>query len=170
MILRSMLMLLQAKTKYFVYPQNGTDWQDEVFEVAPISEANLSIRGGGDKSSYMLSTSYLNQDGIVGGNKNNYGRITARLNYQYDILDNLKLTANALYFNSEKQKLPEGGIGAVLYNAVNINPTMPVYDENGDFALANDISQIEIINPIAQIANTYNTTYIKTDRLVTIGV
>ena len=148
-----------GETKYFVYPQNGTDWQDEVFEVAPISEANVSMRGGGDKSSYMLSTSYLNQDGIVGGDKNNFGRITARLNYQYDILDNLKLTANAMYFNSEKQNLPEGGIGSVLYNAVNINPTMPVYDENGDFALASDISQIEIINPLAQMANIYNTTH-----------
>jgi len=147
-----------GKTEFFVYPQQGTDWQDEVFEVAPISEANVTARGGGEKSTYAVSASYLDQDGIVGGSRNNYERITARLNYQYDILDNLKVTANALHFSATKQNLPEGGIGAVLYNAVNINPTMPVYDENGDFALANKISQIEIINPVAQIANTYNTT------------
>ena len=145
------------KTEFFVYPQQGTDWQDEVFEVAPMSEVNATVKGGGEKSAYTFAAGYLDQDGIVGGSSNNYERLTARINYEYDILDNLKVTANALHFNATKQNLAEGGIGAVLYNAVNINPTMPVYDENGAFALANDVSQIEIINPLAQIANSYST-------------
>lgn len=145
------------KTEYFVYPQSGTDWQDEVFEEALMSEVNLSGYGGGEKSSYSFGVSYLDQDGIVGGSKNNYERITGRLNYKYDILDNLELSANVLYFEATKQNLQEGGIGAVLYNAVNLNPTMPVYDADGNFALANDVSQIELINPVAQIANTFNT-------------
>lgn len=145
------------KTEFFVYPQQGTDWQDEVFEVAPISEVNATVKGGSEKSAYTFAAGYLDQDGIVGGSSNNYERVTARINYEYDILDNLKVTANALHFSATKKNLAEGGIGAVLYNAVNINPTMPVYDVNGDFALATDISQIEIINPLAQIANTYST-------------
>lgn len=144
-------------TEFFVYPQEGTDWQKEVFDNATISSTNLSGSGGNEKSAYGFGISYLDQDGIVGGNKNNFNRLTARLNYQYDILKNLKLTANGLHTLSKKQNLQEGGIGAVLYNAVNINPTMPVRDANGDFAYANDITQIEIINPLAQIQNTYNT-------------
>ena len=145
------------QTKFYVYPQQGTDWQDEVFEVAPMTEVNLSGYGGGEKSSYSFGVSYLDQDGIVGGSSNNYERITARMNYKYDILENLELSANVFYFEGSKQNLAENGIGAVLYNAVNLNPTMSVYDENGDYALANDVSQIELINPVAQIANTYNT-------------
>ncbi|BAO75029.1 TonB-dependent receptor [Winogradskyella sp. PG-2] len=145
------------QTEFFVYPSSGTDWQDEVFETAAISNVSFNVSGGGNKSAYSAGISYLNQDGIVGGDKNNYERLTARLNYQYDILDNLKLTANGLHTISEKQNLAEGGIGAVLYNAVNINPTMAVRNDNGDFALASDISQIEIINPVAQISDSYNT-------------
>lgn len=145
------------RTEFFVYPQQGTDWQDEVFEVAPMSELNLSAYGGGEKSSYSFGVSYLDQDGIVGGTSNNFERITARINYKYDVLDNLKLGANVFYFQGTKQNLQENGIGAVLYNAVNLNPTMPVYDADGNFALANDVSQIELINPVAQIANTFNT-------------
>lgn len=145
-------------TRYFVYPQEGTDWQDEVFKTAAISNINFSGSGGTEKSAYTFGVSYLNQDGIVGASKNNFERITARLGYQYDILDNLKLSATALLTNSTKNNLPEGGIGSVLYSAVNINPDLPVRDENGDFSLANDISQIEIINPLAQIANTHNIT------------
>jgi len=150
------------ESEFFVFPSSGTDWQDEVFEAAPISDLSFNVSGGTEKAAFSAGISYLNQDGIVGGDQNKYERLTGRLNLQYDILDNLKLTANTLLTKSEKRNLPEGGIGAVLYNAVNINPTMPVRDEDGNFALANDISQIEIINPVAQIADTYNTS--KVDR------
>jgi len=148
------------ETRFFVFPQEGTDWQDEVFQTAAISNINFSGSGGTKKSAYTFGMSYLDQDGIVGASKNNFERFTARLGYQYDILDNLKLSATALLTNSTKQNLPEGSIGSVLYSAVNINPNLPLRDENGDFSLANDISQIEIINPLAQIANTHNMTRI----------
>ncbi|UKM65540.2 TonB-dependent receptor [Flavobacteriaceae bacterium GSB9] len=146
------------ETRYFVYPQKGTDWQDEVFKTAAISNINFSGSGGTEKSAYTFGVSYLNQDGIVGGSKSGYERFTARLGYQYDILENLKLSATGLYTKSKKNNLPEGGIGSVLYSAVNMNPDLPVYDEDGEFSLANDISQIEIINPLSQIANTHNMT------------
>ncbi|TBN04023.1 TonB-dependent receptor [Hyunsoonleella flava] len=146
------------RTEYFVYPQEGTDWQDEVLKTAVISNINFSGSGGTEKSAYTFGASYLNQDGIVGASKNNFERFTARLGYQYDILDNLKFSATALYTNSTKNNLPEGSIGSVLYSAVNINPDLPVRDIDGGFSQPNRISQIEIINPLAQIANTHNIT------------
>ncbi|WP_299549263.1 TonB-dependent receptor [Seonamhaeicola sp.] len=157
------------ETRYFVYPQEGTDWQDEVFQTASISDINLSASGGGEKSAYSFGISNLDQDGIVGGGKSNFRRTTARLSYNYDILENLKLTTTGLYTNSKKNNLPEGGIGTPLYNAVNINPDLPVYDENGDFSLAESVSSIEIINPVAQITNNHNIT--RVDRYsATIGL
>jgi TonB-linked SusC/RagA family outer membrane protein len=143
--------------EFFVYPQTGTDWQDEVFRTAIISNVNLSASGGTEKSAYSFGVSYLDQDGIVGSGKSNFNRLTARLNYQYNILDNLKLTATALHTVSEKNNLPEGGIGAVLYNAVNINPNLATTDADGNYSLIEDIRQIEIKNPLAQIQNNYNT-------------
>ena len=145
------------KPEFYVYPQTGTDWQDEVFQTAIISNVNLSASGGTEKSAYSFGVSYLDQDGIVGRGKSNFSRLTARLNYQYNILDNLKLTATALHTVSEKNNLPEGGIGAVLYNAVNINPNLTTTDVDGNYSLVEDIRQIEIINPLAQIDNTFNT-------------
>lgn len=142
-----------GETEYAVYPQEGTDWQDEVFSTAAISNINFSGSGGTEKAAYTFGVSRLDQDGIVGASKTNYTRNTLRLGFNYDILDNLKLTTTALITNSKRNDL----VGSPLYNAVNINPDMPVYDENGDFALANDIASIEIINPLAQIANSYKT-------------
>jgi len=50
--------------------------------------------------------------------------------------------------------LPENGIGSVLYNTVNAFPTDPVRDANGNFTYLEEVS--DIINPIAQMQNTYN--------------
>lgn len=146
------------QTEFFVYPQKGTDWQDEVFRTAAISNINVSASGGTEKSAYSFGISHLDQDGIVGASKNNYNRLTARLNYQYDILENLKVTATGIHTISEKNNLAEGGIGAVLYNAINVNPNLSLRDEFGDFSLVEQLSAIEIVNPLAQIENTFNTT------------
>ncbi|NQV77922.1 MAG: TonB-dependent receptor [Lutibacter sp.] len=145
------------KTKFFVYPTEGTDWQDEVFKEALIYNMNFSASGGTKKSAYSFGLSYLDQDGIVGLSKSNYTRTTARYSYQYDMLKNLKLSTTGIYTNSKKNNLPEGGIGSVLYSTVNLNPNLPVRDENGAYSLVEEIKQIELINPLAQIANTFNT-------------
>ena len=47
----------------------GTDWQEAVFEGAPIVSHQLTFTGGGEKSAYTLSGNYFSQDGIVGGDK-----------------------------------------------------------------------------------------------------
>lgn len=147
---------VRNKTEFFVYPQTGTNWQDEVFETASISEVNTTLKWGTEKAAYSAGFGYLTQDGIVGGNNNNYERYNARINFQYDILDNLTLTTNALHFYSTKRNLPEGGNGSVLFSAINLNPDMPVYDEEGNFYYANKLSNRDVMNPVAQVHNASN--------------
>lgn len=48
---------------------NGTNWLDEVFQVAPMHDHQLSFSGGSEKTTYYFSTGFLDQDGIVGGEK-----------------------------------------------------------------------------------------------------
>jgi TonB-linked SusC/RagA family outer membrane protein len=43
----------------------NTDWQDEVFQTAPVNKINLDVAGGGDRSTYSVSGGYLNQKGIL---------------------------------------------------------------------------------------------------------
>lgn len=134
----------------------GTDWQDEVFKTAAIANIEFSGEGGGDNSRYSFGLSYLTQDGIVGGGeKSNFERFTGRLNYSLDFLDNLKFTSTLLYSNVESRGILENTIGSILYNALNNAPTFSVRDANGDFTLAEGLGN-EVINPIAQLENTYN--------------
>lgn len=133
----------------------GTDWQDEVFETAFLSDVNLNIYGGGEKSTYSFGAGYLTQDGIVGGSNANFNRFTGRGSYGLDLLKNLKLSTTAIYTLSNRNTLSENALGSVLFNALNMAPNLTVRDANGDYTLAEGLGN-EVINPVAQMANTYN--------------
>ncbi|WP_286969468.1 SusC/RagA family TonB-linked outer membrane protein [Flavobacterium sp. UBA4854] len=136
----------------------GTDWQDEVFQNAPIINNDLTISGGSDKITYSISGSHLDQEGIVGGDKSGFLRNTARIALGADLSDRIKLKTNVIYTYFTRNTLNENGLGSVLFNALNVPATLSPYDANGDFSLVPSTTGLgtEIINPLAQIANTYN--------------
>ncbi|WP_460189607.1 SusC/RagA family TonB-linked outer membrane protein [Urechidicola sp. KH5] len=137
----------------------GTNWQDEVLNSGvPIVSHDLSVSGGGDKVSYTLSGSHLYQQGIIAPKKSDFRRNTARLAMNADLYENLKLSTNIIYTYINRGSIAESGLGSVLFNALNAPPTLSTVDENGDYTLVPSTTGlgIEIINPLAQIANTYN--------------
>ena len=81
-----------------------------------------------------------------------------------DMLKNLKLNTNVIYTDVNRQSFNENVLGSVLFNAINTPAIYTPYDENGDFTVlptgSADVpgSNLgnEIINPLAQIANTFN--------------
>ena len=135
----------------------GTDWQDLVFESAPVFNHNISLRGGKAKSSYSYSASFITQDGIVGGKKSNFTRFTNSGSYNLDVVENLKFKSGITLTRTNKKGLPESAIGSVLFNALNMAPNLPVYDANQEdgFGLADGLGG-EVVNPLAQMSNTYN--------------
>ena len=135
----------------------GTDWQDTVFESAPVISADLTVSGGGENSKTSFGLSYLTQDGIVGGSKANFSRFTARVSHDRKIIEKLKLNTTILLSNTDRKSLSENAVGSVLYNALNNAPTFSVRDASGAFSLSEGLGN-EVINPIAQIANTNNNT------------
>ncbi len=136
--------------------RKGTNWQNELFDTAPVYNTDISVNGGSEKIVYALSASDLEQKGIIGDSKSEYKRNTAKLNLGVDLSDKLKLISSTVYTYIKRKSINENGLGSVLFNALNMPSTMPVYDENGDYFLAPTSLGIEIINPLAQIDNTYN--------------
>jgi TonB-linked SusC/RagA family outer membrane protein len=134
----------------------GTDWQKEVFQKAPIMNYNLNMNGGSDKSTYSIGGSYMNQEGIVGGDKASYRRYNARINFTTDIAPRLTLQNVLLYTNERRRTLPENGIASVLYNTTNASPATTVRNADGSYTYLEEFS--DIINPLAQMANTFNQT------------
>jgi len=135
----------------------GTDWQDEVFQRAPIRNYYLNVRGGGDKARYAIGGSFFDQQGIVGGEKSGFQRYTGNINLDVDVTDKLTFNSVVTYAKQNRKTLSENAIGSVLFNALNMPSTLTPYDENGDFTLAEGLGA-EVINPLQQMANTFNNT------------
>ena len=132
----------------------GTDWQNEVFTRSPVQSHNFSLNGGTLNTRYSIGLGYFNQNGIVGGAKSHFDRYNARLNFSTDLTDKLKLNSVLLFSSEGRNTLPENGIGSVLYNAINAFPTEAVISPMGNYSYMEEVS--DIINPVAQIKNTYN--------------
>lgn len=144
---------------------NGTNWQEEVFEDdVPIINHDISVSGGGEKTTYHLSYSDFEQGGIIGGDKSNFERNTATIGMTAELTDKLKFSSNVNYMWQNRRTFNENVLGSVLFNAINTPAIYSPYDENGDFTvLPTGNANIpgsnlgnEIINPLAQIANTFN--------------
>jgi len=132
----------------------GTDWQNAIFQNAPIRNLNLTITGGNDKITYSIGGTLFDQLGIIGREKSSFNRGNLRLNLSVKLSRKLRLENVLLYTNENRSTLPENGIGSVLYNTINAYPTEPLRQTNGKYSellLVNDI-----IHPQAQIENTFN--------------
>ncbi len=129
----------------------GTNWQDMMFNNALMYNTNISVSGGGERVSYYLGASDLSQDGILASDKSNFKRNNVRINLGVDITDKFKTSFSANYFNNRRKSFEENGLGSVLFNALNFSPTFGENDEDLNGFVGN-----EVINPLSQVANTYN--------------
>ncbi|SHG26875.1 TonB-linked outer membrane protein, SusC/RagA family [Flavobacterium micromati] len=137
----------------------GTNWQNEVLRTSvPIINHDINISGGSDKITYSVSGSHLDQEGIIGGAKSGFLRNTARVSLGADVTEKLKIKTNIIYTYFNRKSLNENGLGSILFNALNAPATLKPFDATGNFSLIPSTTGlgIEIINPLAQIANTYN--------------
>ena len=132
----------------------GTNWQDSVFQTSPVESYNIGISGGTKNTRYSLGATYYAQEGIVGGSKANFSRYNARLNLSTDLSDKLLLNSVFLFSNDNRSTLSENGIGSVLYNTVNAFPNEPIRTPDGNYSYLEEVA--DIINPIAQMENSYN--------------
>ena len=73
--------------------RQSTNWIEEAFENSLQMKHNLSVSGGNDNGAYMLSLSYLDDDGVVKGGADTYKRIAATINANYKLTSWLNVAA-----------------------------------------------------------------------------
>ena len=135
----------------------GTNWQRQAFETAPMYSIDYTLNKGTEKSTFSLGISVIDQDGIVGKDKSNFNRRNVRFNFDTDITSKLKFTSSTIFTNTNKRNLSENVLGSVLFNALNMPPTISVFQPNGEFSRPPAIGTgIEVANPLAQVDNAQN--------------
>ncbi len=129
----------------------GTDWQDEIFRLAPITNIQAGVSGGKDGTSYLISASYFNQDGIVLGS--DYKRANFRINFNTKLTDKLKLGTNINLNRGTLNGVVTGDEGAFASSvtswALEFNPGLSVYESNGEYVYENNIQEPSVGNPVA---------------------
>jgi TonB-linked SusC/RagA family outer membrane protein len=130
----------------------NTDWQDLVFNPAPINSHQLSAWGSTKKTQYYIGIGYFNQKGIV--DKSGYERITLKFNNTYNLTNHLKFGNNITLAPYKQQNEP--GVTFQVYRAW---PTLEPYRADGSFAGVPGVG-----NPLASIE--YNNSFNKGLRAV----
>jgi TonB-linked SusC/RagA family outer membrane protein len=131
-----------------------TNWQDQVFQNAPISNYNLSINGGNDKTRFNITSGYFDQEGILRGS--DYSRFNLRLNLDHTISDKFKVGTSTSFNRSSSNRINnDNNIYGVLSSAILISPAVPLYNPDGTYG-RDPYSTVE--NPIAAYKEPFNLT------------
>lgn len=128
----------------------STDWQDVIFQTAPIYNANVAFSGGNERSTFNLSGNYFRQEGIIEGST--FDRFTTRINNTRQVKNWLNVGGNLSLVFTTSDNVNGGG---VLLNAYRADPITAPIDSNGNFGNTAVIGNTG--NPLATIEFNDNT-------------
>jgi TonB-linked SusC/RagA family outer membrane protein len=150
--------------------KHNTNWQEHLFQKnAPITNHEISVTGGNEKSSYASSMSYFTQQGIIGGDKSQFDRITGRLNSRHEVNNYFTFGSNLAYSHIIRRGIGSNqSFNGAYSSALNLDPLTPLYEEDENILSQNPyvnkpvvttpdgkvygistILSAEIVNPLA---------------------
>lgn len=111
---------------------------DEIFRTAMMHSHELSVSGGNDNVSYLVSGSYFNQDGIIRNSGYERGTLRANLNAKAKEWLHIGMNMNGSIANTKSVSSSGDGYGndqggSVVRYAMFRNPAIPVKDANGNY-------------------------------------
>jgi len=129
------------------------NYQDELYEDAPMHNVNLSVSGGNEASTYRFSAGYFYQGGVVPPSK--YTRLNLRMNSSHKIAkritfgENISLS-NETYYGYENWRINHG-YNSPISQAIQMHPFVEPYDENGNWSTS---PLSNVTNPFVEVDNT----------------
>ncbi len=126
-------------------------FRDNVFN----QKYNLSISGGGDKTTYYMSLGHVTADGSYNSDIDWMKRYFSVIKVNTDITDWLSVGGSTKYTRQKHQRPTTGSAGqddSSLMGNLGFMPTLPEYNDNGS---PNEFSMIPSLDGLA---GSYNTT------------
>ena len=121
------------RTDFETVPVERFNYQDEFFESGFGVENFLSVNGGNEKTSYYISGSFLDNEGII--KNTDFQRVGFKTNITQKAWDWLEINAGLNYTRSVSNDVPNGGInaayGAITGFVFSDNSINPNPDESG---------------------------------------
>jgi len=143
----------------------GFDYQEDLFASpmeASIQNYQLSASGASaDGINYFVSAAYFSQDGVI--KETGFDRYSVRLNLDKSF-NNFRFGTNLTFSRTDSRIMPTDGIQGIVSAVADMDPVLPLRDENGDFYYEG-LGNFEInSNPAALLRGTTNN--LATNRLL----
>lgn len=119
-----------GKTAFNITKANkqGTDWQNEIFDPASISNYQIGASGGSSSAKYALSANYFKQNGILRYTK--YERYSVRANTEFK-KGAVTVGENFTFSFDKRQGITNNDEGNPIMFAIRVHPIIPVFDITG---------------------------------------
>lgn len=108
---------------------NGTNWQDVLLRTAETHEAQVTASGGSDKTQFMMSAGYLDQEGVV--DNTSYKRISVRSNVNHQFTSRLSGSLKMNFAHSDEVSYGTAGKSDAVSLALQSDPIFPLSVETG---------------------------------------
>ena len=104
----------------------NTNWQDQAFQRAPMSQYDLSVSGGNEKTTFYMGGQYLDQTGMLV--RNSLKRYSSRLNLDHKINNWLGVGINMNFVRTKNERISNDNDFATPLQLVALMPITPIID------------------------------------------
>lgn len=134
----------------------NTDWFDKMYKkVVPSHEHNLSVSGGSDKITYLVSGSFMKQNGFINYNSDDFKRYTLNARIKADLSKYVTLVYGSKWIREDYDK--PSYLGDLFYDSIARTwPTCPEYHDNGNYGSTMVYRLLYAGRNIDQKDQTYN--------------
>ncbi len=135
----------------------NTDWVDEVTQIAPVANYDISASGGNNKTKYYLSGNYFTRKGIV--KSTSFNRLSGRMNLDHRPNEKVHFGAKLSLSGSENNRVEgDQSLHAPLAVAISLPPTYPIYNSEGEYDQSGPYANpVPIIKEATNVANSFRT-------------
>lgn len=148
----------------------GTDWQSEVLRTGVSQIHELSISGGSEKTRFLISANYTDQQGIV--LNSDFQRYNLRANIDHQLSEKFQVSLSSTVGKTKQHALSttqpvnyfsspySAGITNSLTYALFMPPVVPVYAADGGYNYDNPYENAyfklngKSANPVSDLENT----------------
>lgn len=120
----------------------NTDWFKEQYrDWVPSHEHNISVSGGNEKVTYLVSGNFLGQNGLIRHGGDEFQRYTMNARLNAKLSDYVSLNYSSKWIREEYDR-PSYMTGLFFHNIARRWPTCPVFDNNGNYMEGVEIIQM----------------------------
>lgn len=138
--------------------RSDSKWWEAAQRTGMVTDHQVSVRGGSEKTNFTFSGNYYNNKGLVKDEE--YSRYSIRLNLDHTINKYIRFGANTQFTHSVQER------GSTLFNSWRVMPMGRFYDDDGELLEKVSGTDDQWRNPLVRLADGAVENPLKVNRFI----